>query len=240
MLSVTPNVRFVGVEDDNLDLFEGQYPLQKGISYNSYVIDDEKIAVVDSVDRRRCREWLAKLEAALNGRTPDYLIVQHMEPDHSACITAILDRYPSLKLVASTQAIGMLPQFFPSYDFTGRTIAVKEGDTLPLGQHTLQFFSAPMVHWPEVMVSYEQSEQVLFSADAFGKFGALQYADEWDNEARRYYINIVGKYGPQVTRLLDKLTAPAISLITAISGMLASGGLDGGKAAHLFDISGRI
>lgn len=216
--NITPTIKYVGVDDINATLFEEQYPLPHGMSYNSYVILDEKIAVLDSVEAGQGSLWLQQIETTTQGKAPDYLVVHHMEPDHSACITAILDRYPSLKLVASTQAIGMLPQFFPSYDFTGRTIAVKEGDTLPLGQHTLQFFSAPMVHWPEVMVSYEQSEQVLFSADAFGKFGALQYADEWDNEARRYYINIVGKYGPQVTRLLDKLTAPAISIIAPLHG----------------------
>lgn len=216
--NITPTIKYVGVDDINATLFEEQYPLPHGMSYNSYVILDEKIAVLDSVEAGQGSLWLQQIETATQGKAPDYLVVHHMEPDHSACITAILDRYPSLKLVASTQAIGMLPQFFPGYDFTGRTIAVKEGDTLPLGQHTLQFFSAPMVHWPEVMVSYEQSEQVLFSADAFGKFGALQYADEWDNEARRYYINIVGKYGPQVTRLLDKLTSPAISIIAPLHG----------------------
>lgn len=216
--NITPTIKYVGVDDINATLFEEQYPLPHGMSYNSYVILDEKIAVLDSVEAGQGALWLQQIETATQGKAPDYLVVHHMEPDHSACITAILDRYPSLKLVASTQAIGMLPQFFPGYDFTGRTMAVKEGDTLPLGQHTLQFFSAPMVHWPEVMVSYEQSEQVLFSADAFGKFGALQYADEWDNEARRYYINIVGKYGPQVTRLLDKLTAPAISIIAPLHG----------------------
>lgn len=216
--NITPTIKYVGVDDINATLFEEQYPLPHGMSYNSYVILDEKIAVLDSVEAGQGSLWLQQIETATQGKAPDYLVVHHMEPDHSACITAILDCYPSLKLVASTQAIGMLPQFFPGYDFTGRTIAVKEGDTLPLGQHTLQFFSAPMVHWPEVMVSYEQSEQVLFSADAFGKFGALQYADEWDNEARRYYINIVGKYGPQVTRLLDKLTSPAISIIAPLHG----------------------
>lgn len=216
--NITSSIRYVGVDDMTTDLFEEQYPLPHGMSYNSYVILDEKIAVLDSVEAGQGSLWLQQIEAATGGKAPDYLVVHHMEPDHSACITAILSRYPALKLVASTQAIGMLPQFFPHFDFSGRTIAVKEGDTLPLGSHTLRFYAAPMVHWPEVLVSYEISEHVLFSADAFGKFGALQYPDEWDNEARRYYINIVGKYGAQVTRLLDKLSVPPISIITPLHG----------------------
>ena len=218
MLSVTPNVRFVGVEDDNLDLFEGQYPLQKGISYNSYVIDDEKIAVVDSVDRRRCREWLAKLEAALNGRTPDYLIVQHMEPDHSACIAEAMERYPALRLVATERALRMLPLYFESFDFEGRTQAVGEGDTLSLGAHTLQFHMAPMVHWPEVMVTYDRADRLLFSADAFGKFGVLSHDEDWACEARRYYFNICGKYGNQVQALLKKASKLDIAKICPLHG----------------------
>ena len=174
-------------------LFERQYPLPKGMSYNSYLIADDKIAIMDSVETGGATQWIRQIEAAAGNRCPDYLVVHHMEPDHSACIMAAMDKWPTLTLVASQKAIAMLPQFFPGNDMTGRTLVVRQGDTLPLGHHMLHFFAAPMIHWPEVMVSYEEHDHILFSADAFGKFGALQFDDNWIDEARRYYINIVGK-----------------------------------------------
>ena len=171
--NITPYVRYIGADDKDLDLFESQYVVPQGISYNSYVITDEKIAVMDTIDQRKTDEWTARLEEALEGRTPDYLIVQHMEPDHAANIGWFAEKYPEATIVASAKAIQMMPQFFEEVNFAGRTQTVKEGDTLCLGQHTLKFIMAPMVHWPEVMLTYEESEKILFSADAFGKFGAL-------------------------------------------------------------------
>ena len=172
--SISPAVRYIGVDDNDLDLFESQYLVPEGMSYNSYLILDEKIAVLDTSDARTADAWMRNLEEALEGRTPDYLIVHHMEPDHSACAAALLEKYPSLTLLASAAALKMLPQFFPGAALEGRTRAIAEGDTLPLGAHTLRFIAAPMVHWPEVMMSFEETEKVLFSADAFGKFGALE------------------------------------------------------------------
>ena len=215
---ITETVKYVGVDDTDLDLFESQYIIPNGISYNSYIIFDEKIALMDSVDSRKREVWMANVERALQGRVPDYLVVQHMEPDHAGSIADIVARYPELKIVASARAIQMLPQFFYDCDFSARTIAVKEGDTLSLGSHTLQFIMAPMVHWPEVMVSYEQSEKVLFSADAFGKFGALSHDEEWACEARRYYFNICGKYGQPVQALLKKALALDIAQICPLHG----------------------
>lgn len=215
---LTPSIIYTGVDDQSEHMFEQQYPLPHGMSYNSYVILDDHIAIMDSVEEGRGDQWIRQIEEATDGRKPAYLVVHHMEPDHSASILKALDRWPGLTIVASAQAIGMLDRFFPGHDFAGCTRAVKEGDTLSLGSHTLTFYAAPMVHWPEVMVSVESSEKVLFSADAFGKFGALQYDDEWTNEARRYYTNIVGKYGPQVSRLLDKLEAPDIDMIAPLHG----------------------
>ena len=215
---ITETVKYVGVDDTDLDLFESQYIIPNGISYNSYIIFDEKIAIMDSVDSRKREVWMANVERALQGRVPDYLVVQHMEPDHAGSIADIVARYPELKIVASARAIQMLPQFFYDCDFSARTIAVKEGDTLSLGSHTLQFIMAPMVHWPEVMVSYEQSEKVLFSADAFGKFGALSHDEEWACEARRYYFNICGKYGQPVQALLKKALALDIAQICPLHG----------------------
>ncbi len=216
--NITPQVVYIGADDTDLDLFEGQYLVPQGISYNSYVILDDKIAVVDTIDSRKTTEWLDNLNEVLDGRRPDYLIVQHMEPDHSASISAFAEKYPDAIIVASAKAIQMLPQFFEKTDFSGKTRSVKEGETLELGKHTLKFFMAPMVHWPEVMVSYEESEKILFAADAFGKFGALCNGGEWIDEARRYYINICGKYGVQVQTLLKKAATLDIQMICPLHG----------------------
>lgn len=214
---ISDAVKYIGADDKTLDLFESQYVIPNGVSYNSYVILDEKIAVMDTIDARKTEEWKQNLAEALAGRTPDYLIISHLEPDHAANIQMFAEMYPEAKLVASAKALAMLPQFFTA-DFTGRTIAVKEGETLSLGNHTLQFFMAPMVHWPEVMVEYEQTEKILFSADGFGKFGALDAEEDWACEARRYYFNIVGKYGAQVQALLKKAAALDIQTICPLHG----------------------
>jgi len=215
---VTEKIRYIGVDDTDIDLFESQYAVPDGISYNSYLIMDEKVAIMDTVDLRKSEDWWANLTTALEGRTPDYLVVQHMEPDHAGNIAAVLEKFPTLKVVASARAIQMLPQFFENIDFEGRTIAVKEGETLSLGNHTLQFFMAPMVHWPEVMVTYDQADKVVFSADGFGKFGALAHDEDWACEARRYYFNICGKYGTQVQALLKKLAALDVACICPLHG----------------------
>ena len=218
MVEVTKDIKYIGVDDTDLDLFESQYIIPNGISYNSYIILDEKVAVMDTVDSRKEAEWLEKLAAALDGRQPDYLVVQHMEPDHAGSITAFMERYPEAKIVASARAIQMMPQFFEGVDFSANIIAVKEGETLLLGAHTLQFFAAPMVHWPEVIVTYDQTDKVLFSADGFGKFGALAADEEWACEARRYYFNICGKYGAQVQALLKKAATLDIECICPLHG----------------------
>ena len=222
---ITPSVKFIGVDDLDLDLFESQYVVPEGMSYNSYVILDEKTAVLDTADGRKGDAWKANLAEALGDRQPDYLIVHHMEPDHSALIAWMLERYPSVTLVATAAALKMLPQFFEGIALEGRTLAVKEGDTLCLGSHTLKFVMAPMVHWPEGMVSYEASEKILFSADAFGRFGAMEKIafwasddDDWACEARRYYFNICGKYGVQVQNLLKKLAGTDIAMICPLHG----------------------
>ena len=217
-MEISSAIKYIGVDDLDIDLFESQYVVPEGMAYNSYVILDEKIAIMDTADGRKAVEWWGNLEQVLGGRTPDYLVVQHLEPDHSALIAEVMDRYPAIKLVATATAVKMLPQFFSHVDFNERVIAVKEGDTLSIGSHTLQFFVAPMVHWPEVMVSYEQSEKVLFSADAFGKFGAICNDGPWDCEARRYYINICGKYGAQVQALLKKAATLDIKTICPLHG----------------------
>ena len=217
-MEITPTIKYVGVDDLDIDLFESQYVVPEGMAYNSYIILDEKVAIMDTVDARKAAEWWQNVEAVLDGRNPDYLVVQHLEPDHAALLHEVLDRYPQVKVVATAKAVQMMPQFFDGVDFEGRTIAVKEGDTLSLGSHTLQFFVAPMVHWPEVMVSYEQSEKVLFAADAFGKFGALCNEGAWDCEARRYYMNICGKYGAQVQTLLKKAATLDIKTICPLHG----------------------
>lgn len=211
-------IHYIGCDDTDLDLFENQYIVPEGMVYNSYLIEDEKIAVTDTVDARKSDEWRKNLQAALNGRQPDYLVVHHLEPDHSANISWVMDTFAGCRIVCSAKAAAFLPQFFGT-DFAGRVDIVKEGDTLSLGAHTLQFIMAPMIHWPEVMVSYEQTEKVLFAADAFGKFGALcNETDDWACEARRYYFNIVGKYGNPVQTLLKKAAALDIQTICPLHG----------------------
>lgn len=217
-MSVTETIKYIGVDDTDIDLFESQYIVPNGISYNSYLIEDEKIAVMDTVDMRKSEEWWTKLTEALDGRKPDYLIVQHMEPDHAGNIAEAMAKFPEMKVVATARAISMMPQFFEGVDFGGRTIAVGENDTLSLGKHTLQFVMAPMVHWPEVMVTYDHLDKVVFSADGFGKFGALAHEEDWACEARRYYFNICGKYGVQVQALLKKLAALDVACICPLHG----------------------
>ena len=236
-MEITSAIKYVGVDDLDIDLFESQYVVPEGMAYNSYVILDEKVAIMDTVDARKGAEWWANVESVLDGRTPDYLVVQHLEPDHAALIHEVLAKYPGARVVATAKAVQMMPQFFEKVDFEGRTIAVKEGDTLSLGSHTLRFFVAPMVHWPEVMVSYEQSEKVLFAADAFGKFGALCNEGSWDCEARRYFINICGKYGAQVQTLLKKAATLDISIICPLHGPVLTENL--GHYIGLYDIWSR-
>lgn len=225
MQAIAPNVKFIGAEDDNLDLFEGQYPLTQGISYNSYLIDDEQIAVMDAVDIRRCSDWLTRLADALGGRTPAYLIVQHMEPDHSGSIRAMLERYPEAKVVATAKAMAMLDNFFDGIDLAERRVTVADGDTLSLGRTTLRFITAPMVHWPEVMVTLDETDGILFSADAFGSFAMSEADEAWTDEARRYYCNIVGKYGANVQALMKKLSGLKFSTIASLHGPLLNGDL---------------
>lgn len=216
-MQVTDSIRYVGVNDHQVDLFEGQYQVPNGMLYNSYVILDEKVAVMDTVDIHFGEEWMANVKAVLAGRTPDYLIVQHMEPDHSANISRFLEEYPQATVVATAKAFVMMKQFFGN-DYADRRIVASEMSELSLGAHTLHFVMTPMVHWPEVMVTYESSEKVLFSADGFGKFGALDCDEPWDDEARRYYIGIVGKYGVQVQALLKKAAALDIAVICPLHG----------------------
>lgn len=214
---VTEDIRYIGVNDHDVDLFEGQYTVENGMSYNSYVILDEKVAVMDTVDAHFGVEWLQNLETELNGRRPDYLVVQHMEPDHSANIAVFMETYPEAQIVSSAKAFVMMQQFFGT-DFPERKVVVGEGSTLELGRHTLTFVTAPMVHWPEVIVTYDSTDKVLFSADGFGKFGALDVEEDWADEARRYYIGIVGKYGAQVQALLKKAAALDIAIICPLHG----------------------
>ncbi len=214
---ITNSIKYIVVDDKTIDLFESQYVVPNGISYNSYVILDEKVAVMDTVDARKTDEWLANLEAVLGGRDVDYLVVSHMEPDHASNIQCLAEKYSNAKVVGNGKTFAMMPQFF-DIDLSDRSVVVKEGDTLNLGAHTLQFFMAPMVHWPEVMVAYEQSEKILFSADGFGKFGALDTDEAWTCEARRYYFNIVGKYGAQVQALLKKAATLDIQMICPLHG----------------------
>lgn len=216
-ITVTESIKYIGVDDKTIDLFESQYIVPNGVSYNSYVILDEKVAVMDTVDKRKTDEWLANLEEALAGRNVDYIVVSHMEPDHAASLQVLAEKYPEAKIVGNAKTFNMIPQFF-DFDLTDRKVVVKEGETLSLGEHTLQFFMAPMVHWPEVMVEYEQSEKILFAADGFGKFGALDTDEDWACEARRYYFNIVGKYGKQVQALLKKAATLDIQMICPLHG----------------------
>ncbi len=219
-ISISDAVRYIGCDDHEIDLFESQYRVPHGVSYNSYLIADEKVAVMDTVDARVTQEWLANLERELDSISrpqPDYLVVSHLEPDHAANIQRVCEKYPQLKLVGSARTFAMLPQFF-TMDFSERKVEVKEGDSLCLGSHTLHFYMAPMVHWPEVMVTYESAEKILFSADGFGKFGTLDTREDWDCEARRYYMNIVGKYGAQVQALLKKAAGLDIQTICPLHG----------------------
>lgn len=215
---ISDSIKYIGVDDTTLDLFESQYIVPNGVSYNSYLILDDKIAVMDTIDARKTKEWFVNLERELNGRYPDYLIVSHLEPDHSANILLFIEKYKDAKLVLNAKAKAMLPQFFNIEGLDERCIVVKEGEELDLGNHHLKFIMAPMVHWPEVMVEYETTEKVLFSADGFGKFGALAYEEDWACEARRYYFNIVGKYGAPVQALLKKASTLDIEMICPLHG----------------------
>lgn len=232
-INISDAIKYIGVDDKDIDLFESQYIVPNGISYNSYVILDEKICVLDTVDKRKTDKWVANLENVLDGKTPDYLIINHLEPDHASNIQLLADKYPDMKLVGNAKTFNMLPQFF-DIDLTDRTVTVKEGDSLNLGEHTLSFYMAPMVHWPEVMVTYESKEKVLFSADGFGKFGALDTDEDWACEARRYYFNICGKYGVQVQALLKKATKLDIEKICPLHGPVLTENL--GYYINLYDI----
>lgn len=232
-INISDAIKYIGVDDKDIDLFESQYIVPNGISYNSYVILDEKICVLDTVDKRKTDEWFANLENVLDGKALDYLVINHLEPDHASNIKALADKYPDMKLVGNAKTFNMLPQFF-DIDLTDRTVTVKEGDTLSLGEHTLSFYMAPMVHWPEVMVTYESKEKVLFSADGFGKFGALDTDEDWACEARRYYFNICGKYGVQVQALLKKAAKLDIEKICPLHGPILTENL--GYYINLYDI----
>ena len=233
---ISDKIKYIGVDDLDIDLFESPYVVPEGMSYNSYLIDDEKIAVLDTADRRKGEAWKENLLAALDGRQPDYLVVHHMEPDHSALIAWMLKTYPGVQLVCSAQAVKMLSNFFEGVDFTGRVLTVKEGDTLSLGQHTLQFIGAAMIHWPEVIMSYDRTDKVLFSADGFGKFGALvNDTDDWACEARRYYFNICGKYGSQVQMAMKKIAALDVQAICPLHGPVLKGEALA-EAVKLYDI----
>ena len=224
-MEITKDIKYIGVNDHDIDLFEGQYVVPNGMSYNSYLVLDEKVAVFDTVDQHFGSEWMENLKSELGSRKPDYLIVQHMEPDHSANIAAFMDVYPDAVIVSSAKSFSMIKQFFGK-DFADNQMVVKEGDTLTLGQHTLTFIGAPMVHWPEVIVTYDNYDKVLFSADGFGKFGALDAEEDWACEARRYYIGIVGKYGPYVQKLLAKAADLDIQMICPLHGPVLKENLD--------------
>ncbi len=217
-VSVSDDIIYIGADDKELELFENQYNVPNGVSYNSYLIHDEKIAILDTIDKRKTEEWINNLENSLKGKKPDYLIISHMEPDHSYNINYIVKKYPDIKLVGNAKTFALLPQFFNIDDINQRKIEVKDGDILNLGKHKLQFIIAPMVHWPEVMMEYELTENILFSADAFGKFGTLDTNEDWDCEARRYYFNIIGKYGLQVQSLLKKVKNYDINMICPLHG----------------------
>ena len=231
-MTITNDIRYVGVNDHQIDLFEGLYTVPNGMSYNSYAIVDEKIAIMDSVDRSFGAEWLRNIETALEGRKPDYLVVQHMEPDHSSNIAMFMEAYPDAKVVSSGKSFIMMKQFFGD-DFAGRQVAVADGSTLNLGKHELTFLTAPMVHWPEVIMTYDAYDKVFFSADAFGKFGALDIEEDWACEARRYYFGIVGKYGVQVQNLLKKATKLDISIICSLHGPVLTENI--GYYVNLYD-----
>ena len=232
-VKISDSIKYIGVDDKDIDLFESQYIVPNGIAYNSYVILDKKIAVMDTVDKRRTNEWLINLEKTLEGKKPDYLVISHLEPDHASNIKLIAEKFPNMKLVGNVKTFNMLPQFF-DLDVNDRTVVVKEGETLDLGEHKLTFYMAPMVHWPEVMVSYESEEKVLFSADGFGKFGALDTDEDWACEARRYYFNICGKYGVQVQNLLKKAATLDIKTICPLHGPILKENLS--YYINLYDI----
>lgn len=240
-INITENIKYIGVDDKELDLFENQYILKNGISYNSYLIQDEKITIMDTVDKRKTDEWISNLEKELDGKKPDYLVISHLEPDHSGSIGSILKKYPEIKIISNEKVFSMLPQFIGEdlkienlqQYLDEKKIVVKEGDTINLGKHTLQFIMAPMVHWPEVMLTYEQTEKILFSADAFGKFGTLDTDEPWVDESRRYFINIVGKYGMQVQNLLKKAFFLDIRMICALHGPILKENL--GYYINLYD-----
>ena len=223
---ISNDIIYIGADDKEIDLFENQYNVPNGISYNSYLIKDEKIAVMDTIDKRKTKEWINNLEKALNGKNPDYLVISHLEPDHAYNIEYLSKKYPEMKLVGNDKTFAFIPQFFNIPNLEERKVLVKEGDTLSLGKHTLKFFMAPMVHWPEVMVEYEEYEKILFTADGFGKFGSLDTDEPWDDEARRYYINIVGKYGLQVQNLLKKASTLDIKMICPLHGPILKDNLE--------------
>lgn len=226
MVEVTDTIKFIGVNDYDIRLFESQYVVPNGMSYNSYLIDDEKIVIMDTVDKRATDEWVKNLERELNGRKPDYLVISHLEPDHAYNIKLVADKYPNMKLIGNAMTFKLLPQFFDIEELEVRKVIVKEGDEVNIGKHTLQFFMAPMVHWPEVMVTYDKLDKVLFSADAFGKFGTIDTDEDWACEARRYYFNIVGKYGAQVQALLKKATTLDIQTICPLHGPILKENLE--------------
>lgn len=233
MNKLPEHIHYVGVDDDNIDLFEAQYPVSHGISYNSYIIEDEHIAIVDTVDRRVCGEWLAKVRMKLDGRAPSYLIVNHTEPDHSGSIRALLEQYPGIRVVASAKALAMLANFFEDIDFEARSMAIADNGTLALGRTALRFITAPMVHWPEVIVTLDETDGVLFSADAFGSFATASCPEAWDTEARRYYTNIVGKYGNSVQALLKKVSTHSVNIIAPLHGPVLTDNL--GHHIALYD-----
>lgn len=231
---ISDSIKYIGTDDKDLDLFESQYIVPNGMAYNSYLILDEKIVVMDTVDKRKGAEWLENLERELAGKTPDYLVISHMEPDHSANIAKLIEKYPSIKLIGNDKTFAMLPQFFEINDLDERKIVVSEAEEFNIGKHTLQFFMAPMVHWPEVMVTYDKLDKVFFAADAFGKFGTLDTEEDWACEARRYYFNICGKYGPQVQALLKKVANLDVQTICALHGPILKENL--GYYINLYDI----
>ena len=225
LFNVTDTIKYVGVDDKEMDLFENQYILKNGISYNSYLIDDEKIVIMDTVDKRKTKEWLENLEKTLNGRNPDYLVISHLEPDHSGSIEDVLRKYPEMKIIANEKVFSMLPQFI-NEKFDDKKVVVKEGDIINTGKHNLQFIMTPMVHWPEVMMTYDVTEKILFSADAFGKFGTLDTEEDWIDESRRYFLNIVGKYGLQVQNILKKASNLDIKIICPLHGPILKENLE--------------
>ena len=225
-MKISEDVIYIGENDKDIDLFESQYSVPNGMSYNSYLIMDEKVVVMDTIDRYKTNEWFENLDRALCGRIPDYLVISHLEPDHAFNVGALADKYPNMKIIGNNKTFAFLPQYFHIDNIEERQLEVKEGDSINIGKHTLQFFMTPMVHWPEVMVTYEQSEKILFSADAFGKFGATDIEDNWVDEARRFYINIVGKYGVQVQSALNKLASLDIKTICPLHGPVLKENLD--------------